>query len=71
MDLTVVAYTTLGLSLLVSAIKVGDWILHADPRTIINTGRWGLVALAVTEPSPIAVSAASRIRLLIMLSSPF
>src|SRR5713226_9499017 len=47
MDFTVVAYTTLGLSLLVSAIKVGDWILHADPRTLINTGRWGLVALAV------------------------
>jgi len=45
--LTVVAYTTLGLSLLVTAITVGDWILHADPRTLINTGRWGLVALAV------------------------
>ena len=47
MDLTVVAYTTLGLSLLVSAIKVGDWILHADPRTIINSGRWALIALAL------------------------
>jgi hypothetical protein len=47
MDFTVVAYTTLGLSLLVSAIKVGDWILHADPRTIINSGRWALIALAL------------------------
>jgi hypothetical protein len=47
MDLTVVAYTTLGLSLLVSAIKVGDWILHADPRTIINSGRWALIALTL------------------------
>ena len=47
MDFTVVAYTTLGLSLLVSAIKVGDWILHADPRTIINSGRWALVALTL------------------------
>jgi hypothetical protein len=28
-------------------------------------------ALAVTEPSPIAVTKASRMRLLIMLSSPF
>ena len=47
MDLTVVAYTTLGLSLLVSAIKVGDWILHADPRAIINSGRWALIALTL------------------------
>jgi hypothetical protein len=47
MDFTVVAYTTLGLSLLVSAIKVGDWILHADPRAIINSGRWALIALAL------------------------
>jgi hypothetical protein len=47
MDFTVVVYTTLGLSLLVSAIKVGDWILHADPRTIINSGRWALIALAL------------------------
>jgi hypothetical protein len=47
MDLTVVAYATLGLSLFVSAIKVGDWVLHADPRTIINAGRWALVSFVV------------------------
>jgi hypothetical protein len=47
MDLTVMAYATLGLSLFVSAIKVGDWILNADPRTIINAGRWALVAFVV------------------------
>jgi hypothetical protein len=46
MDLTVVAYATLGLSLFVSAIKVGSWILNADPRTIVNSGRWAVVALA-------------------------
>ncbi len=47
MDLTVMAYATLGLSLFASAIKVGNWILNADPRAIINAGRWALLALAV------------------------
>jgi hypothetical protein len=46
MDLTVLAYATLGLSLFVSAVKMGGWILHADPRTILNGGRWALVAFA-------------------------
>jgi hypothetical protein len=46
MDLTVVAYATLGLSLFVSAIKVGSWVLNANPRAIVNAGRWALVALA-------------------------
>ena len=35
MDLTVVAYATLALSLFVSAVKMGGWILNADPRAII------------------------------------
>ena len=46
MDLTILAYATLGLSLFVSAVKMGGWILHADPRTIVNGGRWALVAFA-------------------------
>jgi hypothetical protein len=46
MELTVVAYATLALSLFVSAVKMGGWILNADPRAIINSGRWALVALA-------------------------
>jgi hypothetical protein len=46
MDLTILAYATLGLSLFVSAVKMGGWILHADPRSILNGGRWALVALA-------------------------
>jgi hypothetical protein len=45
MDLTVVAYATLALSLLVSAVKMGGWILNADPRAIVNAGRWTLAAL--------------------------
>ena len=50
MDLTVIVYATAGLSLLVSAIKVGDWILNADPRAIINAGRWTLIAFIVLAP---------------------
>ena len=46
MDLTVLAYATLALSLFVSAIKMGGWILNADPRAILNAGRWALVAFA-------------------------
>ena len=46
MDLTAVAYATFALSLFVSAIKVGGWIVNADPRAIINAGRWSLLALA-------------------------
>ena len=45
MDLTIVAYGTLALSLFVSAVKMGGWILNADPRTLINAGRWSLLAL--------------------------
>jgi len=45
MDLTIVAYATLALSLFVSAVKMGGWILNADPRTLVNAGRWSLLAL--------------------------
>jgi hypothetical protein len=46
MDLTLVAYGTLALSLFVSAVKMGGWILNADPRTLLNAGRWSLLALS-------------------------
>ena len=46
MDLTILAYATLGLSLFVSAVKMGGWILHADPRAILNAGRWSLITFA-------------------------
>jgi hypothetical protein len=45
MDLTVVAYATLALSVFVSAVKMGGWILNADPRAIIGAGRWTLALL--------------------------
>ncbi|MFY9623509.1 MAG: hypothetical protein WAM17_00685 [Rhodoplanes sp.] len=46
MDLDILAYAMLGFSLLASAVKMGSWILHADPRAIINAGRWAMLALA-------------------------
>lgn len=45
MDLDTLAYAMLGFSLLASAVKIGSWILHADPRAIINSGRWAMLAL--------------------------
>ncbi len=59
MDLTVVAYATLALSLFVSAVKMGGWILNADPRAIINSGRWALLALAALALAVLAWLVAS------------
>ncbi|WGJ15332.1 hypothetical protein QEV83_03340 [Methylocapsa sp. D3K7] len=48
----ILSSTALGISLMVSAIKLADWLLHADPRAIIRTGRWLLFCLAIiTVPS--------------------
>jgi hypothetical protein len=47
MDLNIVAYATLALSLFVSAVKMGGWILNADPRAIISAGRWALAGLPI------------------------
>jgi hypothetical protein len=45
MDLSVVAYGTLALSLLVSAVKVGGWVVNADPRAIAGAARWTLAGI--------------------------
>ena len=48
--LLLAAVTGLGLSALVSAIRLIDWFLHSDPKVIAQTGRWaalGLAALSV------------------------
>ena len=59
MDLTAVAYATLALSLLVSAVKMGGWVLNADPRAIINAGRWALALLPVLALAALAWLVAS------------
>ena len=70
MDLTVVAYATLALSLFVSAVKMGGWILNADPRAIINSGRWALVALAALALGALAwLIASGRWTLAMMLAA--
>jgi hypothetical protein len=45
MDFTILAYATLTLSLFVSAVKMGGWVLNADPRSLAHAGRWALLAL--------------------------
>jgi hypothetical protein len=49
-DFDVVAYATLGVSLSVSAVQVGRWVLNANPRAIINAERSSLAGLVVLTP---------------------
>ena len=49
-DFDLLAYAMLGLSILVSAAQIGGWALNADPRTILNAGRWSAVALGAATP---------------------
>jgi hypothetical protein len=44
---TNIAYGAFGLSWFFSALRIGRWIFNADPRAIINAGRWSLVCIAV------------------------
>src|ERR1700756_2743680 len=43
---TGIAIGAFALSSFVSALRVGHWILNADPRAILNAGRWSLVLIA-------------------------
>jgi hypothetical protein len=49
-DFDVIAYAMLGVSSSISAIQIGRWLLNANPRVIINAGRWSLAALVVLTP---------------------
>src|SRR6516164_9651591 len=40
----------LGISSSVSALQIGRWILNANPRSVVNAGRWSLAALTVLTP---------------------
>jgi hypothetical protein len=44
---TGIAFGAFALSSFVSALRIGHWILHAEPRVIINLGRWSLLCLAL------------------------
>src|SRR5262245_51906751 len=49
-DFDVIAYAMLGLSLSASAVQLGRWILNANPRALINAGRWSMVGFLVAAP---------------------
>jgi hypothetical protein len=49
-DFDVIAYTTLGISSCVSAIQIVRWILNANPRAVIQAGRWSAAALIGLTP---------------------
>jgi hypothetical protein len=49
-DFDVIAYTMLGVSSTVSALQIGRWILNANPRAVINAGRWSVAALIGLTP---------------------
>ena len=42
---TSIAFGAFALSSFVSALRIGQWILHAEPRAIINAGRWSLALI--------------------------
>ena len=49
-DFDVIAYTMLGISSSVSALQIVRWILNANPRTVIQAGRWSAAALIGLTP---------------------
>jgi hypothetical protein len=49
-DFDVIAYTMLGISSSVSAIQIVRWILNANPRAVIQAGRWSAAALFGLTP---------------------
>ena len=46
---TGIAFGAFALSSFVSALRIGHWILHAEPRAIVNAGRWSLVFIALVS----------------------
>jgi hypothetical protein len=49
-DSDIIAYVLFGLSLSVSVIQIGRWLLHANPRAIINAGQLSVGALIGLTP---------------------
>jgi hypothetical protein len=42
-----IAVVALGLSLAVSAIRLGHWFIHSDPKVVVRAARWAVIGLAV------------------------
>jgi hypothetical protein len=45
----ILSSVALGISLLASAFKFFDWLIHTNPRNLIQTGRWLVLSLAVAS----------------------
>jgi hypothetical protein len=45
----IISSIALGISFVVSTIKLVDWLIHTDPRALMRTGRSLLFSLAVTS----------------------
>jgi hypothetical protein len=41
-----IALFALGISVLASAVRMIDWFIHSDPKTIARTTRWAVTAIA-------------------------
>lgn len=52
----ILSSVALGISVIISALKLADWLLHSDPRALVRMGRYLLLAGAVASvPALIAL----------------
>jgi hypothetical protein len=70
-DFDVIAYGVLGISLSLSAIQIGHWLLNANPRAVVNAGRWSIVGLIGLAPMLILWLAMSGRTTLALLLAAF
>jgi hypothetical protein len=49
-DFDVISYMILGLSLSVTVVQLGHWLLNSNPRAVLNAGRWSAVGLLALTP---------------------
>jgi hypothetical protein len=47
----ILVYTVMGVSLSVSVIQLCHWLLNANPRAVLNAGRWSVAGLIGLTPS--------------------
>jgi hypothetical protein len=50
-DSDFITFAVIGASLSVSLIHIGHWLLHANPRAVLNAGKWSIVGLISLMPS--------------------
>ncbi|VTZ51966.1 Heat shock protein DnaJ domain protein [Methylocella tundrae] len=66
----ILSSAALGVSVVVSAFKFVDWLLHSDARTLVRTARWSLFAAAAASvPGLIALLAYRQWTLAMLLGA--